>query len=73
VCLLVAKQRPDLIRTLTLEEPPMFQQRINQRLAESIPNAMNIRIPDASHLVHEDNPQAVAVAILAFCQKHDLV
>lgn len=48
-------------------ETPGFQRRINQRLAALIPGATDVCIPNASHLVHEDNPQAVAEAILAFC------
>lgn len=47
---------------------PGFQRRINQRLAELIPGAQDVCIPNASHLVHEDNPHAVAAAIRAFCK-----
>lgn len=49
-------------------DTPPFQRRINQRLAELIPGAKDVSIPDASHLVHEDNPQAVAEAIRTFCK-----
>ncbi len=49
---------------------PGFQQRINQRLAEFIPGASDVVIPDASHLVHEDNPHAVALAIRSFCNAY---
>jgi pimeloyl-ACP methyl ester carboxylesterase len=48
-------------------ETPAFQRRINQRLAGLMPGARDICIPNASHLVHEDNPRAVAEAIRAFC------
>jgi pimeloyl-ACP methyl ester carboxylesterase len=51
-------------------DTPAFQQWINRRLAEQIPGAKNIRIPNASHFVHEDNPAAVADAIFDFCQWH---
>lgn len=51
-------------------DTPIFQQRINRRLAESMPDATNIRIAGASHLVHEDNPEAVATAIIDFCRYH---
>lgn len=47
---------------------PVFQQRINQRLAGLIPGAQDICIPKASHLVHEDNPQAVAEAVSKFAR-----
>jgi pimeloyl-ACP methyl ester carboxylesterase len=51
-------------------DTPAFQQRINRRLAELIPGAKNLCIPNASHFVHEDSPQAVADMILKFCQQH---
>ncbi len=49
---------------------PSFQRRINQRLAELIPRAKDICVPHASHLVHEDNPHAVADAIRTLCREH---
>jgi pimeloyl-ACP methyl ester carboxylesterase len=48
---------------------PGFQRRINQRLAQVIPGAKDVCVPNASHLVHEDNPQAVAEAIRTFCRE----
>ncbi|MBC8070319.1 MAG: alpha/beta hydrolase [Deltaproteobacteria bacterium] len=48
-------------------DTPGFQRRINQRLAGLIPGAEDVCIPAASHLIHEDNPQAVAEAIRTFC------
>lgn len=51
-------------------DTPSFQRRINQRLAKLIPGAEDVCIPSASHLVHEDNPQAVAGAIRSFCRDH---
>jgi pimeloyl-ACP methyl ester carboxylesterase len=52
-------------------ETPGFQRRINQRLAALIPGAKEICVPNASHLVHEDNPQAVAEAVRMFCRSTD--
>ena len=49
---------------------PGFQRRINQRLAALVPGAMDVCVPNASHLVHEDNPQAVAEALRTFCKEH---
>jgi pimeloyl-ACP methyl ester carboxylesterase len=37
-----------------------------KRLAALIPEAKEVVIPDASHLIHEDNPSAVCEAILRF-------
>lgn len=51
-------------------DTPGFQRRINQRLAGLIPGIKDICIPKASHLVHEDNPQAVAEAVRTFCLAH---
>jgi pimeloyl-ACP methyl ester carboxylesterase len=51
-------------------DTPGFQRRINQRLAALIPGAKDVCVPNASHLVHEDNPQAVAEALLEFCGEH---
>lgn len=48
-------------------DTPDFQRRINERLAALIPGAKDVCIPNASHLVHEDNPRAVAEAIRSFC------
>jgi pimeloyl-ACP methyl ester carboxylesterase len=51
-------------------DTPGFQRRINQRLAALIPDAKDICVPNASHLIHEDNPQAVAEAVRMFCKEH---
>ena len=48
-------------------DSPGFQRRINQRLAGLIPAAKEVCIPNASHFVHEDNPELVAEAIRSFC------
>jgi pimeloyl-ACP methyl ester carboxylesterase len=48
-------------------ETPAFQRLINQRLAHTIPGATDICVPNASHFVHEDNPQAVAEIVRSFC------
>lgn len=48
-------------------DTPAFRRRINRRLAALAPGARDVRVPNASHLVHEDNPRAVAAAILSFC------
>ena len=49
---------------------PDFQRRINQRLAALIPGARDVVVSEASHLVHEDNPPAVASVVREFV--HDL-
>jgi pimeloyl-ACP methyl ester carboxylesterase len=49
-------------------DTPSFQRHINQRLAALIPCATDVVIPGASHLVHEDQPRAVAEVIRSFCE-----
>jgi pimeloyl-ACP methyl ester carboxylesterase len=49
---------------------PHFQRRINERLAALIPGARDVVVSGASHLVHEDNPPAVASVVREFV--HDL-
>lgn len=51
-------------------DSPEFQHSINRRLVAAIPQAKNIRIPNASHFVHEDNPPEVADVIHDFCLRH---
>jgi pimeloyl-ACP methyl ester carboxylesterase len=36
------------------------------RLEELLPNAARVEIPDASHIMHEDNPDAYHQAVLSF-------
>ena len=55
--------RTQLIRG---ERTSRFQTRINRRLAKLIPGARDVVVGGASHLVHEDDPRAVADAVLAF-------
>lgn len=43
-----------------------LQRRVNRRLAALIPGARDVVVPGASHFVHEDNPSAVAAAMLDF-------
>src|SRR3954449_12511987 len=52
------------------EDTPDFQRRINKRLAALIPDARDVVVDGASHLVHEDNPSAVASVVREFV--HDL-
>lgn len=48
------------------ERSPAFLRRLTDRLEELLPSADRKEIPGASHIMHEDNPQAVNDAILAF-------
>lgn len=45
------------------QRSPAFLHRLTDRLEELLPNVRRIEVPDASHIMHEDNPQAVNRAI----------
>lgn len=49
--------------------PRLFHYLID-RLAELIPNAERVEIPQASHLVHEQNPEAWKVTVLDFLNRN---
>jgi pimeloyl-ACP methyl ester carboxylesterase len=51
------------------EHTPRFQQEINHRLAELIPGAEEAVVPEASHLMHEDNPAGAVANIAAFARR----
>ncbi|MEZ5395179.1 MAG: alpha/beta hydrolase [Bryobacterales bacterium] len=46
--------------------PSVFH-RFADRLEELLPDVQRVEIPDASHIVHEDNPEDLNAAVLAFC------
>ncbi len=48
------------------ERSPALLHRLTDRLRELLPHVDRKEIPGASHIMHEDNPQAVNDAILAF-------
>lgn len=51
---------------LTGEHSPAFLLRLTDRLEELIPDVERREIPDASHVMHADNPAATNAAILDF-------
>jgi pimeloyl-ACP methyl ester carboxylesterase len=48
------------------DESPAFFHRVIERLVELIPNAHRVVIPEASHLIHEDNEPAFIAETHAF-------
>ena len=54
---------------LTGARSPALWARIADRLEELLPRVERHEIPDASHVMHEDNPEAVAEAILGFLDR----
>jgi len=48
---------------------PLFQ-RLTDRLEELLPRSERTAIPDASHLMHEDNASTYNAAVLSFIGKH---
>ena len=55
-------------RTLlvTGEKSPIFLHRLTDRLEELMPNTSRVDIPNASHIMHEDNATAYNKAVLSF-------
>ena len=51
---------------MTGEMTVMSQRHINQRLAVLLPNGKEVEIAEASHLMHEDQPQEVARVVMEF-------
>lgn len=56
-------QSPSLC-SCSAEGSPAFLHRLTEWLGELLPTAQTVHIPDASHLMHEENRAAVNTAIL---------
>jgi len=54
---------------ITGELSPAFMLRLTDRLEELLPTVERIEIPDASHVMHEENAPAVNEAILGFLHR----
>ncbi len=59
---------PVLLVTGELSPPMAF--RLTDRLEELLPFVERVEIPEASHLMHEENAPAVNEAILGFLGRH---
>jgi pimeloyl-ACP methyl ester carboxylesterase len=55
---------------MTGERSPSVFLRLTDRLEELLPIVERVEIPDASHLMHEDNASAVNEAIVGFLRRH---
>ena len=51
------------------QHSPSIFHRLNGALAELLPHGRKIDIPQASHIMHEDNPAGFNAAVLAFLQE----
>lgn len=65
--------RDDEVRSMTAptlllvaEHSPAFLHRLTDHLEALLPNVQRTMVPDASHIMQEDNPQAVNDAVLGF-------
>ncbi len=61
-------QTPILL--ITGERSPSLFHRLIGRLEELLPHTERIKIPAASHIMHEDNPRAYNEAVLSFLAIH---
>ncbi len=59
---------PTLLMTGAIS--PEHMHRLADRLAELLPNIERVDIPGASHMMHWQNPDATAQAILGFLDRH---
>jgi pimeloyl-ACP methyl ester carboxylesterase len=51
---------------VTGDRSPRIFHRFIDRLEELLPRTERVRIPAASHIVHEDNPEAFEAAVMGF-------
>lgn len=58
------------VLVLFSDQDPIFTTRVGERFAETIPGAEPLElIPGAGHLLQEDDPEAVAAAIIGFLNR----
>jgi pimeloyl-ACP methyl ester carboxylesterase len=55
---------------LTGEHSPSIEGELSEWLAELLPEVEQVVVPDASHLMHEDNPAFVNDVITGFVDRH---
>jgi pimeloyl-ACP methyl ester carboxylesterase len=55
---------------LTAQSSPRVFHRLADRLEELLPQAERFEIPDASHIMHEDNAPAFTTAVQSFIEGH---
>ena len=55
---------------LTGQSSPQVFHRLADRLEELVPRTERAEIPNASHIMHEDNPSAFSAAVLSFVERH---
>ena len=55
---------------LTAQSSPQVFHRLTDRLEEVLPQAKRCEIPDASHIMHEDNAPASTAAVQSFIEGH---
>jgi pimeloyl-ACP methyl ester carboxylesterase len=59
---------PTLLMTGAIS--PVHMHRLADRLAELLPNIERVEITEASHMMHWQNPDATAQAVLSFLDRH---
>ena len=60
------------ILLLTGQKSPNVFSHLTKRLEEILPNAEQVEIANASHILHEDNPEQFTASILPFLKQHRL-
>lgn len=63
-------QAPTLL--VTGQQSPRLFHRLTDRLQELLPHSERTDIPEASHMMHEDNAPAFNAAVLSYLRRHSL-
>ena len=58
---------------VTAQSSPRVFPRLADRLEELLPHAERVQIPDAAHVMHEDNAPAFTAAVRSFMERHNAV
>jgi pimeloyl-ACP methyl ester carboxylesterase len=56
---------------ITAGRSPALFHRLNDALADLLPRTRRLEVPDASHMMHEDNPAAFNRAVMSFLDEHE--
>jgi len=55
---------------ITGQKSPAFMRRLTDRLEQLLPNTERVSVPNASHVMHYENPGALNGAVLDFIARH---
>ena len=62
--------RGEAVRIVRETSPPLLRRTLTGKLESLLPNVERVEIPNASHMMHEQNPIGFNQAVLAFLYRH---